>query len=274
MQNLEKITATQAGLNNYVTVDVACVSVFPLLINQLEIVNSQLEDGVSSLVSGFSLLAKSLNLVNTVLNGQSFSDSGQPIESASAGEHSFERKLERIKRFSDDLLEVGESIHVSATTEAVQQVLSDAGKAQTKHVQRIILRTLNMQQLASEIGAQAAGVVNDIKIMSGAVSNSDHPEKVQLQNLFMEMQMEVNKMVIAFQFQDRVSQIISAVMNSMKDLLDYIREAGAQARLDETDVYVNLAEIMNRVEKYYVSKEQYEMTGESNSQGSDDIILF
>jgi hypothetical protein len=97
---------------------------------------------------------------------------------------------------------------------------------------------------------------------------------MDLVNIFLQMQVEINKMVVAFQFQDRVSQIVSSVINALKDLNDYIQEAGEHAKQAGTEIFVNLAEILDRVERYYISQEQYELTGEKKDETSNDIELF
>ncbi|MDH5731926.1 MAG: hypothetical protein OEZ58_23325 [Gammaproteobacteria bacterium] len=255
---------TQLNLNHYVSVDEACLNIFPMLIKQLEIVNSQMQDGVSALVGGFAVLAKSIDLVNSTLNGKRI---------GADDDHSFEQKLEKVKRFTDDLVQAGEAIHQSATSDVTERILVNADQEQTQHIHRIILRTLGIQQLSSEIHNQAHDIIHDIKTMSGDITHSDHPQKQALQNIFIDMQTEVHKMIVAFQFQDRVSQIIHGVLCSMRDFTDYIREASARARMDDSELFVNLSELVDLVEKYYISKEQYQLSNNEHSI-EKDVMFF
>jgi hypothetical protein len=258
---LNTVERTQANLGSYVGIDEACAHVFPLLIDQLEIANQQLGDGVETLIEGFNYLAQTMSEVNPEkLAGQI------PDEALN--------RISKLQRFTKDLIQIGEQIHNTTVSEATER----SNDANRKNLHRIVLRTLNMQQVAADVHAQADQLAKEIDATQNELIEQYTPESqsltMDLVRVFMHMQVEINKMVVAFQFQDRVSQIISSVINSMKDLADYIREAGEHAKQEGTDIFVNLAEIIEHVERYYVSKEQYDLRGDHKDNTSDDIELF
>ena len=255
-----KTAAEQSqNLEDYVTVDHACVTVMPLLVSQLEIANQQLADGVNTLIEGFMQLSRTLNEVDTNTFGSSFPDS-------------INQRVQRIHRFTDDLIQVSERMHLTTVTEATKE----ENKGIRQNMNKIVMRTLDLQQLASEIRKEAVDVVEELEIGSEALM--DNPDMTagdaKLLKTFLGLQAEINKMIVAFQFQDRVSQIMTAVINASKDLIDYINEARAQNHDVDNVIFVNLSEMIQRVESYYVSKEQYELTGDHKDDTSDDIELF
>lgn len=261
MGQLNTVEEAQANLGSYVGIDEACGHIFPLLINQLEIANQQLGDGVSTLIEGFNYLAQTMAEVN-------------PEKLAGQIPDELVLRISKLQRFTEDLIQIGEQIHSTTVSEAAER----SNDENRKNLHRIVLRTLNMQQVASDVHAQASQIAQEIDSTQDELIEMQTPDNqsltMDLVKIFMHMQVEINKMVIAFQFQDRVSQIVSSVINAMKDLNDYIREAGEHAKLEGTEIYVNLSEITEHVERYYVSKEQYELRGEHKDDTSDDIELF
>lgn len=261
MGQVNTIEQDQAKLTTYVGIDEAFAKVFPLLIDQLEIANQQLADGVDTLINGFNYLAQTMSHIDPhALSGQ------LPEEIV--------QKISKMQRFSDDLIQMGEKVHSTTVNEATQRQDSDS----RHNLNRIVLRTLNMQQMAADISKQAKLISDEIDTTQNALIEQQTPENqaasINLVKTFLHLQVELNKMVIGFQFQDRVTQIIGSVINSLKDLNDYVQEAGEHAKQEGTDIFVNLAEIVSHVERYYISKEQYELTGEHKDDTSDDIELF
>jgi len=253
---------TAPNLGDYVGIDIACAQIFPLLINQLEIANQQLADGVSTLIEGFNYLAQTLSDINT-----------DNLEGNIPDE--LEGKLSKLQRFTKDLIHIGEQIHTTTVCEATER----SNDENRKNLHRIVLRTLDMQHVAADLHTQANHIANEIEdtqkiLLEQDAQGGNQRAAMDLVTTLTHLQIELNKMVIAFQFQDRVSQIVSSVINAMKDLADYVREAGEQASQEGTEVIVNLTEIINHVERYYVSKEQYELRGEHKDDTSDDIELF
>ena len=258
-------------ISQYVSIDKACSVMFPMLITQLESVNTQLEDGVSSLIGGFAGLSKSIRHLESVFEESvevGMEHSGGPMSTV-------QEQMARIKRFSDDLVDLGEKIQNAAVNEAVQANDVVQGDLDKKNMSRVILATLDVQLTATEIKSQASVAINAMTTLSKLLLENGIDEKL-VNNLQMinEMQLQVNQMLVAFQFQDRVCQIINSVINSMKDLDDYVSEASVQARYDGTEVFLNLAEIKARIESHYVSREQYAMTSPTHVDDGRDVILF
>lgn len=247
------------GLQDYVTLDKACVEILPLLVSQLEIANQQLSDGVNTLIEGFMQLSAKMNEIDTQRLGSKISST-------------LENKLLRMHRFTDDLVQAGERIHTTTISEATKEENQNARSG----INRIVIRTLDVQQLAGEIRKEACGIIEELEAASVITGQNadDNANDTQLLKQFMELQMEINKMIVAFQFQDRVTQIISAVTNGTKDIIDYIVEAQHQVEATEGAIYVNRLEMKKRVENYYISAEQYRLTGEHKDDTSDDIELF
>lgn len=245
-------------LESYVTVDHACIEVLPLLVSQLEIANQQLADGVNTLIEGFMLLSRQMNEVDP----HSLGNISEAIDT----------KVQRIHRFTEDLIQAGERMHITSIEEATK----DDNQKARQSMNRIVLRTLDVQQLAGEIRKEAGDVVKEIESLSQELETQQNgsEQDTRLLKTFMEIQMELNKMIVAFQFQDRVTQIISAVTNATKDLIDYITEARAHHESEQTPVVVNISEMKQRIEAYYISPEQYELKGEHKDDTSDDIELF
>ncbi|MDH5544087.1 MAG: hypothetical protein OEZ43_00755 [Gammaproteobacteria bacterium] len=260
MTVLDMAVPVNTGLHSFLAIDEACVAIFPLLIEQLEIANHQLTDGIDALTRGFGCLAQTLNLI-------------EPSQLGHNLPHDIIQKIQKVQRYTHDLIKAGESIHETTAREAINNHSKDSAQ----NIKRIIIRTLNMQVLAQDVRNEADNLIKELeKAQEGLLfdENTDVKQKATAIKMLIEMRMEINKMIVAFQFQDRVSQIINAVINSMKDLTDYISDAGTQARNEGIDAYVDIGEMRRRVEQYCISKEQYELMGRKSSDTSDDIILF
>ncbi|MDH5544089.1 MAG: hypothetical protein OEZ43_00765 [Gammaproteobacteria bacterium] len=243
--------------SDLVTMDQACIHVFPLLVAQLEIANQQLADGVDTLITGFTYLAQKFNDVDP-----STLEKQIPTE--------MRQKLQRIHRFTEDLIHAGHRIHNTT----VEEVTKDENNKLRRNINRIVLKTLDIQQLSAEIREQAGNVINELEDVRDELVNDADDSNPHLLKTFMELQMELNKMVVAFQFQDRVFQIISAVTNAMKDLSEFLQKARSQQSGGNNETLVSLTETVRHVERYYISKEQYELKGDKKDETSDDIELF
>lgn len=257
MQTNNKI---EEALNNYVTLDKACIKIFPLLMEQLEIANQQLDEGVNALLQGFNSLASAMSSIDPAdLDGDLSSD--------------IVKRINNIQRFTQNLIKTGESIHQITVNESVEsQDLKKSANSQHSKV-----RTLNIQRLAADVKNEADTIIKELEAAQNALLDDASPlekKRLAMVKTLIEMQMEVNKMIVAFQFQDRVSQIINAVINSMKDLTEYVSVADNHVQVDDVDGLVNLAEVIECVERHYISKEQYKLTGDHKDDGSDDIVLF
>lgn len=244
-------------LDDYVTLDEATTHVFPLLLSQLEIANQQLADGVDTLIQGFTWMSERLNELDKKAMGIKIPDS-------------MRKQIERIHRFTADLTQAGNNVHDTSVAEA----LRDEYNEERYNINRIVIRTLDMQKLSCDIREQAEAIVKELEEGSHTIIERgiDGEADAELIKTVLELQMEVNRMVVAFQFQDRVFQILSAVINAMKDVTDYITEVRSTS--EEPHPFVSLSEMLAHVERYYISAEQYELKGEHKDDTSDDIELF
>ena len=240
--------------------DEACASIFPLLIAQLETVDRQLIEGVATLIEGFSALSMSIGSLDLSFQNES---QESPAQIGKARD-----LLARIDRFATDLLAVGDNIHDTIVDNATDENISPATN---KHMSRVILHALGAQHTASEIRYQAVEVS---ELIDELANQSVLTRSVDDIKMISDLQVEVNKMIVAFQFQDRVCQIIHSVINSVKDLGDYIREASMTARLDGREPLLNIAEMRERIESYYISKEQHEMGSSGGETSTQDITFF
>ncbi len=251
---------TAEALNNYVTLDKACIRIFPLLVEQLEIANQQLDEGVNALLQGFSYLASAMSSIDPAdLDGDLSSD--------------IVKRINNIQRFTQNLIKTGESIHQITVNESVEH----QGPEKSANSQYSEVRTLNIQRLAADVKHEADTIIKELEAAQNALLDDASPlekKRLAMVKTLIEMQMEVNKMIVAFQFQDRVSQIVNAVINSMQDLTEYVSDTDNNIQVDGADRLVNLAAMIERVECHYISKEQYELTGDHKDDGSDDIVLF
>jgi len=118
-------------------------------------------------------------------------------------------------------------------------------------------------QLLTDTQDQVDDVINDFQQISTQLSDS----KSDLEQQASEIQMELHKVIVSLQFQDRISQILSQVSSNIRKLENGLSEP--ESRLD-------VQQWMNEMKSSYSMVEQYQNHDEDYSEeaSSDNVTFF
>lgn len=118
-------------------------------------------------------------------------------------------------------------------------------------------------QLLTDTQNQVDDVINDFQQISTQLSDS----KSDLEQHVGEIQLELNKVIVSLQFQDRISQILSQVSNNIRKL-----EKG----LHDSDSKLDVQQWMDEMKSSYSMIEQYQNHDEAYSEeaSSNNVTFF
>lgn len=179
--------------------------------------------------------------------------------------------------------EVGRGFAVVADEVRKLSTLSgDTGKKIADTVNTVNKAIAETLQISRQYAEQDEALVNDSSTVIGSVISrfgqtatklSKNSEDLRLQSV--QVGQEIAEVLIALQFQDRVSQVLNHVNNDLKKLHQNIRESELQ--LANTDALpVNAAQWLSELSQTYTMPEQHAIhNGNSpKSQSSGNEITF
>jgi len=186
------------------------------------------------------------------------------IEAARAGEmgRGFAVVADEVRELSIQSGKAGEKIAhmVGTVNNAMHKALENAAG-------------YSMEDLKSEINSRelVESVLTNLKQVMEGLSESS----LVLQNTGVGIVREINDILVSLQFQDRVSQILVHVNNSMREFNSIIEDK-KQHRVNGDFNQYDLATFMDKLEKGYTTEEQRAIHhGRSvNKPGSEEVDFF
>jgi len=167
------------------------------------------------------------------------------IEAARAGEHGrgFAVVADEVRKLASMSAETGQQM--------IEKV-SNIGEAVTG----------TLKQAEDSISHNRAAVddgKNTLESVFARLQNtieSLQDDSSSLRSASEDIRSQISKVLVSFQFQDRVSQILNKVLNDMGDIVDKV--AGSQARRIESNVMLpfEIEQQMHDMEAHYVTDEQ------------------
>lgn len=169
------------------------------------------------------------------------------IEAARAGEsgRGFAVVADEVRNLSSQSGDTGDRItrKINELTESMQETLDTA------------LRTANQEADAIANGENTIGqVLDNLK----QLADSMQQEGQQLLEQNETIGNEIQQMLVSFQFQDRVSQIMSQVIESLEEIERLVAERSAQRKAQQATAPFDLDQILSQMKTSYTTSEQHQ----------------
>lgn len=186
------------------------------------------------------------------------------IEAARAGEagRGFAVVADEVRKLSGLSGETGRKI--SETTQVVSQAISAAFSSAEKSTERNALAAQSSDQVIRT-------VLDDFKLITQGLLKSAEEARITSAAI----QEEISGSLVEFQFQDRVSQILSHVRDNINSLPQYLEQAEAVYRQEGRLETIDWSALAQELERSYATYEEHKSHGRGKVvQQSDEITFF
>lgn len=186
------------------------------------------------------------------------------IEAARAGEagRGFAVVADEVRKLSGLSGETGRKI--SETTQVVSQAISAAFSSAEKSTERNALAAQSSDEVIRS-------VLDDFRLITQGLLKSAEETRITSAGI----QEEISGSLVEFQFQDRVSQILSHVRDNINALPQYLEQAEAVYRQEGRLETIDWSALAQELERSYATYEEHKSHGRGKIvQQSDEITFF
>lgn len=185
------------------------------------------------------------------------------IEAARAGEagRGFAIVADEVRKLSNQSGESAKSIteKINIISRAITQAFNSAAESAEREAASVDLSEEAIRHVLTEF----RGVTEKLAASAGILRSASEGIKV-----------EVAESIVQLQFQDRVSQILSHVRDSIASFPESLKESEMMFRESGKLQPIDAGKILAELEKSYATKEEQMNHGKESSQSSDDEITF
>ena len=282
----------------------ALATVLPDFSRQIDLAKKHTESEICSLVQSFEQIVNRLpNGKDTKPVNASFQFEGmyqahleqlrRSQQSLSESASTIKNKFDRIAKFSKELTQIGEHSNMLAveTYKILQE--GNTGQAAPANIPtKLIFRSMETMQIGAdlnkllvELGQDIDDVFQQANEMSEAQNSTlsmvekrlhllsrqfnyiAAEEKAISDEEIREIRDEINNILVSFQFQDKVCQIMDSVNKSIQSIMHYVNESTDSSSQDQQ---LSIEKLKSLIEASYISEEQYE---EEKNKGGDTYFF-
>lgn len=228
---------------------------------EIENSNNQLSEKISHLMQYTTELENMANQVGAIADQTSLLALNAAIEAARAGEsgRGFAVVADEVRKLSSQSGETG--AHIITTMGEVTGIVNELGKVSAQTNISITEAITSSQQVVDEVITHLTSRTDDLK-----------EEGNKLLALSREVQGEIEQMLVAFQFQDRMSQIIEQVISSMSQMKELAEERHNARTSGEMLEQLDINGIIEAMKQDYVTSEQFVNHSNDGSGRNEDSV--
>ena len=186
------------------------------------------------------------------------------IEAARAGDsgRGFAVVADEVRKLSSLSGETGRNI--SETTDIVSRAIASAFSNAESSTERNALAVRNSDQVIRD-------VLNDFQTITHALVESGE----QLRNNSSSIEQEISGLLVDFQFQDRVSQILSHVRDNIALLPQHLQQIQDRCRQEGRLEAFDWSGLVRELEQSYATVEEHmNHAGKAVTRQNDEIVFF
>jgi len=249
---IKVIEVSEADLRSVIELMNSAMSSRDILVAELRELLQYVND-LKSMASSVERIADQTNLL--ALNAA--------IEAARAGEagRGFSVVAEEVRSLSTKSGETGQNIAGTAST------ISEA-------IQKAFDRTEKRTQLDREIESNAEATILAVLGNFEKIVHEMKEQTALLRDTSVHISSEVSDSLLQFQFQDRVSQILSHVRDSIREFPGHIKNAEQRYLENKTPPTIKWDQLTAAMKSSYATSEEYENHGDTTRKEYDEIEFF
>lgn len=221
----------------------------------------KLRQQVGELVAHTDDLKKMASSVEDIASQTNLLALNAAIEAARAGEmgRGFAVVADEVRELSIQSGRAGVQIAemVNRVNESMKQTLASAEQT-----------SLEDQTAETEARETINSMMNQLSEVTGGLSESSE----MLKEVSLGIIKEINDILVSLQFQDRVSQILSHVKQSMYQFSEVMADKQGQRQAGIYEPY-DLSELLAKLHKGYTTQEQHRLHQGESAGGPDDVDI-
>lgn len=219
--------------------------------------NNQLVASISNLAKYTVELESMASDVGAIADQTSLLSLNAAIEAARAGDsgRGFAVVASEVRKLSTESGETG--THIIKKMSEVTGVVDELAQV-SQHTNQSITEAIESSQVVIQ------GVIDHLTARSDNLKDEGH----RLLNLSMQTQNEIGQMLVAFQFQDRVNQILAQVISSITELSELVDERHHKRNAGELLEPLDIDALVESMKSSYVTSEQF-LNHSNNGSGRE-----
>ncbi|MCE0492440.1 methyl-accepting chemotaxis protein [Vibrio sp. DNF-1] len=225
---------------------------------EIENSNNQLASRINNLTNYTTELESMASDVGKIADQTSLLALNAAIEAARAGEsgRGFAVVADEVRKLSSQSGETG--AHIIEKMGEVAEIVENLGKVSSQTNVSITDAISSSQHVVNEVIERLTGRSDELK-----------EESDRLLELSRHVHAEIEQMLVSFQFQDRITQIIAQVVSSMAQMLAIADERHESYRKGEIPAPINIEELLESMKQDYVTSEQFVNHSNDGTSGRD-----